>query len=320
MTDKGNETLNEILDNSVNPDGSGGADSELKGADFNQGGLADSSTAQDKPQVDPDGVNEENTVQDLSEQEQVEKETDPENDQEDPGKDKDLGGQDDRFDKHPRFKELEGKIDSLSSENNRLTGMVQTMKDLFPSQSANEKEVEPDYVDVTGKTDQELQDWFDDNPKGFMANFAKQVTHEVTQQVTSQLQTQDTETKTQTTIQEFAEKNPDFTEKWKSGEIQQLMERYPSGFHNPISAYYELTNGSREKSIQDQVDEAVAKAIKETEEKVTKNFMAKRRIAPMGGGSSAKNSAPDEDLKDTKKSGGLVAALTQRIMNGRQAA
>ena len=302
--DVGESTLNEIQEGSV-----------LDTADHNQGGLGESSTP-DKPQIDPEVDNDENTVQDASETEVPEKEP---GEGDEAGKDKELSGEDDRFDKHPRFQELNTQNKDLTAKVNQLEGMMQALKDMAPAK-VPEQEAAPDFENVTGMTKEEIQDQFDDDPVAFMANFAKQVEYEVTQAVTSRLQTQDTETEARTSIQEFAEKNPDFTTKWESGEIQTVMNRAIKGFHNPISAYYELINGTRDQSMQDQIKEAVAKATKDTEERVTKNHQAKRRIAPIDGGAAPKNSVENEDLKDTKKSGGLVSAIAQRILQGRQAA
>ena len=305
--DKGNETLNEVLDNSV-----------LDEAEFNQGGLGESSTPDDKPQIDPESENYINTVQDASEKEEVTEKEPVIEGQEEPGK-KELSGEEDRFDKHPRFQELNTQVKDLSAQNQRLEGMLQGMKELMPAKPSAQ-EAAPTFEDVTGKTKEELQDWFDDDPVAFMSNFAKQVEAEVTQAITSRMQTQSTETNAKTHIQEFAEKNPGFLEKWQNGEIQQVISRSPKGFHNPISAYHEITSGTMEQTMQEKINEAVAKATKETEEKVTKNFQAKRRIAPIVGVSASKNSVENEDLKDTKKSGGLVSAIAQRILQSRQAA
>ena len=299
--DKGEQTLNEIQEGSV-----------LGEEDWNQGGLGDSSTP-DEAQIDPDGDNQVSTVDD-----------DTKVDQEEPGKteekkeDKELSGQDDRFDKHPRFKEMESIISDLKAQNQRLQGMFDTMKTMIPQPGGKtDTESKPDYVDVTTKTQEELQDWFDEDATGFMANFAKQMRSEIRQELLGEINAKDAKTQATTSINEFADQNPGFLEKWQSGEIQKVIAAAPKGFHNPISAYYELTRGKD--AIQLQIDAAVKDAVKEAEEKVTKNFKAKRRIVPVSGGAAPKNSAQDEDLKDTKTQGGLVQAITNRILKNRAA-
>ena len=314
--DKGEQTLTELVQDSISPEGSGGVDAEK---DWNQGGLGDSSTPEDKPQIDPEGPNEINTVDDVAEKAASETE-DPEKPDEKEDPDKKLEGEDDRFDKHPRFQELNTKVGDLASENQRLQGMVDALTKAIPKQEASEKEEAPTFTDVTGKTDEELQEWFDDSPKEFMANFAEQVRYEVTKAVNAENAQAKTKSDAQGEIGKFSEKHPDFLTKWESGEIQAVMNKYPQGFHNAISAYHELTEPIKQATMEATVQEQIDKAVKEAEKRVTANFKAKRRIAPIDSSGAPKNSAPDQDLKDTKKSGGLVSAIADRINRSRQTA
>ena len=96
---------------------------------------------------------------------------------------------------------------------------------------------------------------------------------------------------------------------WDSGEIVRFIEANPG--HNPISAYHAMTYETR---MQKAIEEARAKAIKETEEKVNKNWMAKRQARVLGTGPSGPGAdTEDKELKDVKSQGGLYNVLAKRL-------
>ena len=76
---------------------------------------------------------------------------------------------------------------------------------------------------------------------------------------------------------------------WDSGEIVRFIEANPG--HNPISAYQAMIYETR---MQKAIEEARAKAIKETEEKVNKNWQAKKQARVLGTGPSG----PGVDTED----------------------
>jgi hypothetical protein len=316
---KAAETLNEITANSIKTEPSPDSQ-EDHSADWNQGGLGKSSIP-DRPQIDPNDSNTFNTAEDASESTAVEepakKEGEPEGDEKGKEKDGGLDGQDDRFDKHPRWQEMSAKAkkaDELEAKNAELMSELETLRTPTPAK----EEEQPDYEDVTQLDDDEIIEKFNDDPKSFMANFAKQVRSEVVKSVFGKLETSSKEAKVRQRVDQFAKDNEDFLPKLKDGTIAKYMQANPG--HTPISAYLEMTNADRQGSVQKQIDEAVKKAVKETEEKVRKDLLAKRRVVPIDSSAAPKDSANhDKELQDTKKLGGTVAAITQRILRQRQA-
>jgi hypothetical protein len=111
------------------------------------------------------------------------------------------------------------------------------------------------------------------------------------------------------TYKEFEDKHKDFKPMWDSGEIIKFIEANPG--HNPISAYQAMTYETR---MQRAIEEAKAKAIKETEEKVNKNWQAKRQARVLGTGPSGPGTdTEDKELKDVKTQGGLYNVLAKRL-------
>jgi hypothetical protein len=73
-------------------------------------------------------------------------------------------------------------------------------------------------------------------------------------------------------------------------------------------------------SVQEKIDAAVSKAIKETEEKVRKNFQVKRNAEVLGGSTSIKTDGVPDELRNPNKYGGPTAALAMRHAQRRKMA
>ena len=174
---------------------------------------------------------------------------------------------------------------------------------LAPVKTAETK-VEPDaptYKDITLMSKEELIEWQEDDPHGYAANLYRQFVAEKA--------AEDAQKSKQATVQQtfktYEDKNADFRQMWDSGKIQQFMNENPG--HNAISAHMAMTETTR-------IQEAVAKATKEAEERITKNFLAKRNAQVISDGGVIKDTSdqPDE-LKNPQKYGGATSALTARL-------
>lgn len=174
----------------------------------------------------------------------------------------------------------------------------------------------PKYKDMAGLTNDELSDWYDDDPKGFLSNLATQIKWEtysdIKQIVDGEFQKRDKtlresdiKTKVSGTLDKFKSDNPDFTEMWDSGDIQAYMKENPG--HNAMSAYRELT-------LEKKITQAREEAERETEKRMQKQFEAKQHARVLSAGASPKASTGDDaELADTDKFGGRTKVLAERL-------
>ena len=180
------------------------------------------------------------------------------------------------------------------------------------SKPAEPKEDKPlPYKDITKMSKEDLLEWFEDDPVGYEANKFQQFLHEAKQVLETERSNQQKTASVQGTYEKYQNANPDFKEKWASGEIQKYMDDNPG--HNAISAHMAMTETTR-------IEAAVAKATKEAEERVIKNFQAKRSATVISGGPGAKGKegVPDE-LKNPKQYGGTTSVIANRLRAMRQA-
>jgi len=222
-----------------------------------------------------------------------------------------------RFDKHPRWQEMRRKadrVDSLELELNQLKQAMQARKD-------------PEYNDVFKMNTDDIRDQFDEDPRGFLENFAKQIqtnTLNAVNQTTQSQRQKEQETQYNTALQktfnEFGDQNDDFWDLWDEGNgpIKQFMDQNVG--HNAISAYMSLKAEENEKAVQEKIDAAVKKAVAEAEQTWTKNQRIKRHATVLGGGPSATPVSDDATLKNPEKYGGLTSVLADRIRAMRQGA
>ena len=286
-----------------------------------------SATANDRPAFDPDSIglihDREGDVTELNPSKETlkqegedagkgEDKTTPE-----PKKDATSEGDETRFDKHPRWQEMlrereEAKkaVEQERIARAKLEGELEALK----RQTQVEKPpAKADYKDITALTAEEIAEWQAIDPKGFAANMYAQVKAEAMTQMQESLKAEREQEKQRISIEktykEFEDKHKDFKPMWDSGEIVRFIEANPG--HNPISAYHAMTYEAR---MQKAIEEARAKAIKETEEKVNKNWMAKRQARVLGTGPSGPGAdTEDKELKDVKSQGGLYNVLAKRL-------
>ena len=217
-----------------------------------------------------------------------------------------------RFDKHPRFQEL------ITSNRAFKAQLAQQAEQIEALKAIPEKK-EPEYNDLGMKSNEELTEMFEENPRTFLQDFAKQIHAEVRSEVLSEVQGEiaasreaEERKSIEATFNNYAQDNPTFDDMWDSGKIQNFMDKNPG--HNAISAHMALT---KETDTQAAIDEAVAKALKDAETKSDKSQKAKKNAQVLGSGPASSGHAVGQipvELKDTKKYGGLATVLASRSL------
>lgn len=217
-----------------------------------------------------------------------------------------------RFDKHPRFQELIQSKNAMKEELKTLRSQVE--------ESLKKEPEDPGYKDTSKMTVDEIRDWMEDDPAAYMANAAKQIRAEVTAEVEGRLSQRSYDDKVLKTLNDYAAKNETFDQMWDSGEIQRFVEANPG--YDAISAHMALTSEDNAKNIEIKVKEAVEKAVKETEERIIKNFKAKRGAQVLSSGPASTGTVQGKvapELKEPKKFGGVNTVLAARLKERRQA-
>jgi hypothetical protein len=215
-------------------------------------------------------------------------------------------GEDFRFDKHPRFKELHQRVKAQEEE-------IRKLREAATKQPEPPKE--KPYKDWSGMDEDELLDWQAKDPKGFLENqmkaaqyMAAQEFEVYKQQLSQQTEQQQKDSMLAETYEKYASKNPDFDEMWDSGEIMEYMTKHPG--HNAISAHQELTIDKR---IEAAKDEAAKKALAEYEAKLKTKRAASTVMSsgPANVPTSAEHA--DDRLKNPNKYGGKMTVLAERF-------
>ena len=223
-------------------------------------------------------------------------------------------GEELRFDKHPRFQELIKEKNTLAERLAAAEAKIDALATVTPETSATQ----PDFKDVTKMSEQDLASWMLDDPRGYHENLLTQIRNEVLSEIhereNEKIQEQNIDL-TVKTLDEFASKHSDFDPMWDDGTIPKYMEEHPG--HNAISAYYELT---MDKTVQQQIEEAVSKAVKEKEAEIMKNIKAKREAVTLSSGPSAPRTTETlpPEMKEPKKFGGAYAVLASRLAERRR--
>ena len=158
-------------------------------------------------------------------------------------------------------------------------------------------------------SEDEVEEWQEESPVEFARNLYQQVLYETRQTLAGETKQKEERSGIDNTYQQFGAKHDGFDEMWKAGELTIFMNANPG--HNAISAYHEL-------NAQKTIDEAVKTAVAEKETEMLKNFKAKKTATVIGGG-PAQGPGPSIDpaLLNTRAKGGLVSAITSRLMASR---
>ena len=231
----------------------------------------------------------------------------------DKAKDAKAPGDDDRFDKHPRFQELNRRV---RESDDRIRKLEQDLSEARKTQSpAGDKKDGTDsaapYKDVSKMKPEELLDWQSEDPQGYYRNLLAQAKHELSTEFSQQSEQRQKEDAVVATFESFAKANPDFDQMWDDGTLQEFIRGNPG--HNAISAYHALTADSKLKA-------ATEKAAKDAEAKFLKNQRAKRvsDVLPQGPSATGGHTGSDDTLRDSKKFGGSTTVLAQRLAERRR--
>lgn len=220
------------------------------------------------------------------------------------------GGEEDRYDKIPRFQELNATIKAEREARTKAEAELSLLKrsPLSPEfiPPATDK---AEFKDINTMTAEEIREWQEDDPLGFAQNLKQQAAWEAKQSIRNDSLRDETVTRIEKTFSTYAAENPTFNAMWESGEIERFMDANPG--HNAISAHMILAKGDGSAATQ----AAVAKAVKEAEERVTKNFLAKRNATVLAPGAAPRATADgiDPALTETSKYGGTKAVLASRL-------
>lgn len=216
------------------------------------------------------------------------------------------GGEQERYDKIPRFQELKTGRDEARTENttlkerlSNLEGQISGMKTAAPA--AQQQPEKLPFKNIAEMDEDDLREWQADDPKGYAANILLQAKHELGQDFDQKLSAQDRETAIDSTFQKYGDKNPDFWDKWDSGDIQKFMKDNPG--HNAISAHQILTNENRESEIRTEEKEKLLKQLK-LKGNINSLGPSGTVVPEMQGGADA--------LKNPDKHGGVTNVLLQR--------
>jgi hypothetical protein len=229
------------------------------------------------------------------------------------GKGEKAPGEDDRFDKHPRFQELNQRVRESDRIIRELKQQVSDLTAKAGSPPKGEKDDQGDlpFKDISKMKPEELLDWQSEKPHEFYQNVLAQAKHELSKEFTQNFEQRSREDAVVATYESFAKEHPDFDHMWDEGKLQEFMQSNPG--HNAISAYWAITAEAK-------VAEAAEKAAKEAEAKFIKNQRAKRAadVLPQGPSAPGSFGTGDEALKDSKKFGGTTAVLAQRLADRRR--
>jgi hypothetical protein len=218
------------------------------------------------------------------------------------------------FHKHPRFQEL---IKRNKEYENSLNEMRQQME-LLAKQSGQKDSQGNSLEDEFQVLQQKLEDG-DISMAEALAKQRELIEAGAQQRIESYLTQQQRESEAKRLQDEFLKTNADFIELRDNGELEPIIATNP--LHDNLSAYYAHKAQQAEAKAEAAVKEAVAKAVKETEARLQKEYTSKRNAASLGESAAhvpnARNTPPE--LQDTKRFGGVNQVLANRLRSMREA-
>ena len=224
------------------------------------------------------------------------------------------------FHKHPAWQRILKERDEARLELQKLKGGTDDSLAIASDKPVGEMRTE-EFNKISKMSEEELLEWMSDNPKEYTQYLIQVAKEEAKAEISAETEQKQIESKIDATYDAYAEKNPSnedgtgFVEMWESGKIKEFIDANPG--HNPISAHMALTVESRlEKAIR----EAEAKAAAKVKEEFQKNMKARKITDGLSGGPGYVPADEDDTLKDTKRHGGKVATLAERLAARRRQA
>jgi hypothetical protein len=215
------------------------------------------------------------------------------------------------FHKHPRFQQLIGKNKELEKNLQEMQRQMEMMAKQTPG--TKESSLDERFAEITRK----LEDG-DISMSEAMAEQRKLIEASSQQRIEQVMYEQQREAEASRIEEKFLSDNPDFVELRESGDLDTLISKNP--MHDRFSAYYAHKLEAEQKAAEARVKDAVAKAVKETEERLRKEYTSKRNAASLNEGPAHVPSTPKEPEITTKGKTNLVATLAERLKNARAAA
>lgn len=221
----------------------------------------------------------------------------------------------DRFDKHPRFQELNKRTKDAETKVTKLEAQLELLNKQLAGQNEAPKTEELD--------DEELTKLFDENPGQAMRKVLAIAKQQAKEEVLGEINEKHSYSQKEQMVKEFVEQNPDFQALWDDGTLQKFVDEKP--IHNPISAYLIHTmEGRISNAVTSAVEEATAKVKAEYEAKIKEieaNHKAKKEIkvihdAPVS--TPPSTDSTEEGLRNSTS--GTVGKLTDLIRNMRSGA
>ncbi|MBU4317093.1 MAG: hypothetical protein KKF30_07445 [Proteobacteria bacterium] len=214
-----------------------------------------------------------------------------------------------RYDQIPRFQEL---LQRAVAAETKLQMMEQApikpdgAKAEAGGEPAKKTAEELGFKDIAEMSPEDIQDWQDEDPKGYAANLLKQAKYEIKQEMATETEARTQEATVEKTYQSYADSNPDFLKKWEAGEIQGFMAKNPGA----ITAHLAM-------SAENRIKEAVAKAEKDTEAKIYETLKAKGTARTLSAGPADAGhtvESESDELKNPEKYGGPDKVLLDRFL------
>lgn len=222
----------------------------------------------------------------------------------------------DRFDKHPRFQKLlkeNSEFKNQTKEFNRQIAELQ--KQLSHMQTPTKQR---DYDAEINGLDEKLA-----SGDLELSDYNKQVRKIEREKADAEWSLRLNEMEQKGRAQEyqaqFIKDYPYVDEFLKTRQDEISSIRGTNPIHDDLTAAIALKVQDLEAGQQQAIDDAVAKATKETEARVRKDYEAKRTARSLGSG-PATTPNQDDELKNTKAHGGAVQAIAARLARSRKTA
>lgn len=236
----------------------------------------------------------------------------------------DGGKEETRYDKLPRFQELNQKTKTLELELEKAKVREELLREemkalrefrpagqegeAFGGMKRAEKEAAAAVLEIS---DEEFAEKMQENPKALMADLVAALKVSLVEELRTEQRLLTTEEQKKRAYLDFEQANPDFRTLWDDGTIKAYMAKHP-GDYSPKGAYLAM---KAEAALADK-EKAVEDARKEGELRAAKARRAKEQARVGDGGPRGGGPGPvqDDELADTAKHGGKVAVLARRLM------
>lgn len=208
----------------------------------------------------------------------------------------------DRFDKHPRFQQLLGKVKELEAKLASAPPEVKTSRDFEGELKSLDEKLESGDLSLAEYQKQ-------------ARTIAKEQSQAESDARAAEAQTKAQQQQLQT---QFLTEHP-YVAKLVSEQADAIADlKAANPLHDDISAAMVLHIKELEAGRDQAIKEAVEQAVKDTETRVRKDIEAKRTAKSLGAG-PATPPQPADALSDTAKAGGRVSAIAQKLRTLREA-